>query len=105
MIRSEQLLSPEALSFHRLPSYTQANIINRANSIGVDYIALFQAEQRQSLCIILPPDLSSQRNVESCTENARMRFICPSQKEQMKCLNGRNSRLTDNSDMHLLTQI
>ena len=71
MIRSEQRLSPEAQSFQRLPSYVRAGIINRANSMGVDYIALFQAEQRQALGRILPPDLSSQRNVESCTVHAQ----------------------------------
>ena len=71
MIRSEQRLSPEAQSFQRLPAYVRADIINRANSMGVNYIALFQAEQRQALGIILPPDLSSQRNVENCTVNAQ----------------------------------
>jgi len=80
--------------------------------MGVDYIALFQAEQRQVLDRILPPDLSSQRNVESCTENAqnadRMPFSEGADdmlKRQKLTINGQQRWVSFNSTQDLVNLI
>ena len=66
-----QNISSELQSFRRLPAYVRADIINHANSMGVDYISLYQTEQRRILDIPIPSALSFPQNLDNCTDDAQ----------------------------------
>jgi len=63
--------APNERSFRRFAPYIQANIINRAQALGMDYISLYQAEEARRLDSILPSKLSCSQNLDNCTTNVQ----------------------------------
>ena len=102
-------ISPELQNFRRLPAYVRSDIINRANSMGIDYITLYQAEQQRMLDRNTSPALSFSQNLDNCTENAQNADLMPftegadeMQKRQKITINGQDKWIKFGSTQELV---
>ena len=102
-------ISPELQNFRRLPAYVRSDIINRANSMGIDYITLYQAEQQRMLDRNTSPALSFSQNLDNCTENAQNADLMPftegadeMQKRQKLTINGQERWVKFSSTQELV---
>lgn len=75
--RTIRIQTPAENAFRRLPMMVQQKYITRAKCMGVDYIRLYQAEQEQQLDKLFSPTLSSNQNLDNCTDNARTTNLMP----------------------------
>lgn len=70
--RKLKIETPAERAFHRLPMSVQQKYIFRAQCMGIDRIALFEAEQKQQLDKIFLPALSSNQPLDNYTNAVQL---------------------------------